>query len=101
MRTDLKVPFAEKDEAKNLGAKWDPTNKTWYVENCSPMSSFAKWLPLPLSSKPSGAFRSEALGKAGESGHAMVGNTQSPRQNACDCTLLWECEQCRSRRSLG
>ena len=101
MRTDLKVPFAEKEEAKNLGAKWDPKNKTWYVENCSPMSSFAKWLPLSLSLKPSDAFRSEAQAKAGESGHATFGNTQSPRPNTCNCTLWGECEQCRSRRNLS
>ena len=77
MRTDLKVPFAEKDEAKSLGAQWDPKNKTWYVENCSPMSSFAKWLPSSFSLNPSDAFRSEARGKTGDSGHAMVSNTRS------------------------
>ncbi|WP_458375222.1 DUF5710 domain-containing protein [Pseudomonas pergaminensis] len=27
-RIDLKVPFSEKDEAKSLGAKWDPGLKT-------------------------------------------------------------------------
>lgn len=30
-RVDLKVPFAEKDEAKSLGARWDPQAKVWYV----------------------------------------------------------------------
>nr|WP_232102429.1 DUF5710 domain-containing protein [Stutzerimonas stutzeri] len=27
----MKVPFAEKDEAKALGARWDPQAKVWYV----------------------------------------------------------------------
>ena len=27
----LTVPFAQKDEAKGLGAKWDPARKLWYV----------------------------------------------------------------------
>jgi ribonuclease HI len=27
----LNVPFAKKDEAKGLGARWDPTAKKWYV----------------------------------------------------------------------
>lgn len=44
-RTDLKVPFAEKDQAKSLGAKWDVQNKVWYVpEGISPIA-FQKWLP--------------------------------------------------------
>ena len=44
-RIDLKVPYAEKDEAKALGAKWDPTNKVWYVENETGMlDAFQRWL---------------------------------------------------------
>jgi hypothetical protein len=27
----LKVPFAEKDEAKALGARWNGERKSWYV----------------------------------------------------------------------
>lgn len=27
----LKVPYSEKDSAKQFGAKWDPHNKTWYI----------------------------------------------------------------------
>ena len=27
----LKVPYSEKNEAKNLGAKWDKTEKSWYA----------------------------------------------------------------------
>jgi len=30
-RIDLQVPFAEKDAAKHLGARWDSQNTTWYV----------------------------------------------------------------------
>ena len=34
----LGVPFARKDEAKSMGARWDATKKSWYVnedsENC-------------------------------------------------------------------
>ena len=28
----IDVPYAEKDEAKSLGAKWNPNLKKWYVE---------------------------------------------------------------------
>ena len=27
----LNVPYAEKDAAKALGAKWDPVKKQWYA----------------------------------------------------------------------
>lgn len=30
MRTYLSVPFAEKEEAKQYGARWDPDKKLWY-----------------------------------------------------------------------
>jgi hypothetical protein len=30
-RVDLTVPFAAKDEAKKLGARWDPVAKKWYA----------------------------------------------------------------------
>jgi Domain of unknown function (DUF5710) len=30
-RIDLKVPFAGKDDAKRLGARWDAARKVWYV----------------------------------------------------------------------
>lgn len=29
-RIHLRVPYAQKEEAKKLGAKWDPVKKTWY-----------------------------------------------------------------------
>jgi Domain of unknown function (DUF5710) len=47
-RLDLDVPFAEKDEAKRLGARWDPTARTWYVPPGVAREAFARWLPPPL-----------------------------------------------------
>ena len=31
----LNVPFAKKEEAKSLGAKWDGERKKWYMEKDS------------------------------------------------------------------
>lgn len=45
MRTDLKVPYSQKDEAKRLGAKWDATRKVWYVENVEHLGKFLRWIP--------------------------------------------------------
>lgn len=50
----LAVPFEEKDDAKALGAKWDPSAKCWYVPAEQDGSKFAKWLPVQESSALSG-----------------------------------------------
>jgi small redox-active disulfide protein 2 len=47
MRINLKVPFAEKDEAKKLGARWDAARKLWYVDGKADLSPFARWSPSP------------------------------------------------------
>ena len=44
-RTDLNVPFSEKDEAKHLGACWDPKSKVWFAPEGADLSAFHKWLP--------------------------------------------------------
>lgn len=45
MRTNLKVPYEEKDVARKLGARWDAALKVWYVENVENLSAFLKWIP--------------------------------------------------------
>jgi hypothetical protein len=39
----LTVPYAEKDEAKALGARWNPTKRRWYVPDGVATAAFAKW----------------------------------------------------------
>lgn len=51
--TYLRVPFAEKNEAKNLGAKWDPDERAWYVPAPLDTTLFARWME---SSEGPGAF---------------------------------------------
>lgn len=41
MRLFLDVPYAEKDEAKKLGAKWNPKVKKWYTD--SPREEYVKF----------------------------------------------------------
>ena len=43
-RIDLAVPFAEKDEAKRLGARWDGERKLWYVPDGVDAGAFGRWL---------------------------------------------------------
>jgi hypothetical protein len=41
----LDVPYADKDGAKALGARWNPTRKRWYVPDGVAVEAFEKWLP--------------------------------------------------------
>ena len=45
MRINLVTPFAEKDAAKALGAKWDATKKIWYVVDAIDLTPFLRWIP--------------------------------------------------------
>jgi len=42
-KTYLTVPYAEKDTAKALGAKWDAAKKKWYAPASADLSDFSKW----------------------------------------------------------
>ncbi len=44
-RIDLRVPFLEKDDARGLGARWDPRQKTWYVPEGVDAAPLERWLP--------------------------------------------------------
>lgn len=45
MATFLNVPYSEKNEAKTLGAKWDPKIKKWYIDiPYDAYTKFAKWI---------------------------------------------------------
>jgi len=46
MRINLNCPYAEKDEAKALGAKWDADRKVWYIQGVEDLTPFSKWIPL-------------------------------------------------------
>lgn len=44
-KTYLNVPFAQKDAAKALGARWDAASKKWYVPADKDITPFAQWQP--------------------------------------------------------
>ena len=80
MRTYLKVPFAEKDEAKALGARWEPARKSWYVEG-KDLAPFGRWPPAGQG------------GTAAPARSASGGTRTGPAQLAphCGCDVLpWE-----------
>jgi hypothetical protein len=45
VKTWLDVPFAEKDTAKMLGARFDMAQKRWYVPDGVDTQPFFKWVP--------------------------------------------------------
>ena len=45
-RVWLDVPFAGKDEAKRLGARWDQAARRWYAPRPG-MAGLARWAPRP------------------------------------------------------
>lgn len=42
-RTYIDVPFKEKDQAKDLGARWDRGAGSWYIPDGVDKSKFSKW----------------------------------------------------------
>lgn len=51
-RLDLHVPFEEKDDAKKLGARWDPSARRWYVPDGIAPEPFARWFDPRPSATP-------------------------------------------------
>jgi Domain of unknown function (DUF5710) len=61
MRIDLRVPFAEKDLAKSLGARWDVARRVWYLRDIEDLTPFMRWIKRPSHVKPhSGKHRERA-----------------------------------------
>jgi len=49
----LECPYAEKDEAKQLGARWDQKVRKWYVPNDIDENLFKKWWPKEVAADQS------------------------------------------------
>ena len=96
MRTNLQVPFVEKDEAKQLGARWDAARKVWYIENKADMSPFARWMPtLAVTSGTGEAPPKSPPVKKQTTGIAIVGSCFVEQPRICNC-LPWDvCDKCR------
>ena len=98
MRLDLKVPFAAKEDAKKLGARWDAARKLWYVEGKDDVAPFSKWSPTPhdgagsddMPQKSAPPQRQQATEKV------IVGSDYVESPRVCEC-LPWEvCDKCRA-----
>ncbi|MDX9887096.1 DUF5710 domain-containing protein [Thauera sp.] len=99
MRFDLKVPFAEKDQAKKLGARWDAGRKCWYIDGNLDVTSFSQWQPGPHDASaavplPPPAKRS-ATARAASAEKVHVGSRFVELPRVCDCLPWDDCEKCR------
>jgi hypothetical protein len=84
--TFLNVPYAEKDEARALGARWNPGRKKWYVPSGVPLEPFEKWL---APGDPAGSADAKpGAAKAGRSDSAaaklVVGAHYVELEHACN-----------------
>jgi hypothetical protein len=98
MRTNLKVPFTEKDEAKKLGARWDAARKLWYVEDKEDMSPFARWLSAVSGTESVNVASSiqTPIKKNHSDGITIIGSKYVEHPRVCDCLPWDECEVCRT-----
>jgi hypothetical protein len=95
MRINLVTPFADKDKAKALGARWDSIRKVWYIVDVADLTPFMRWIPdVDLATSqldmPSDAIVSNPAKKPTGSQPAVT--TRSDKQvHSCDCKVLpWE-----------
>jgi len=87
----LKVPYAEKDEAKALGARWNPTRKSWYVPDGVATEPFAKWLAGGAAEADAGAPSSRDARAA----KPVVGSKYVELAHACN--PFEECAECKPK----
>lgn len=100
MRLNLKVPFAEKDQAKKLGARWDAARKVWYVDGKDDLAPFARWSPSAHdgSDAESGAAPAAAAGGGRQSAsQSFVGSRYVAQPRVCDCAPWELCDKCSAQ----
>ena len=87
--TFLNVPYAEKDQARELGARWNPTRKRWYVPDGVALEPFARWLDKggDGASTPAGASSKDA-----RAAKPVTGSRYVEMDHACN--PFEPCERC-------
>ena len=87
MRTNLKCPYEEKDEAKRLGARWDATRKTWYIENVEDLTPFMRWIKTTTHHWTPG--QSKQAPKVRKPERPSITGAEAPEHCGCDA-LPWD-----------
>lgn len=97
--TFLNVPYAEKDEARALGARWNPGRKRWYVPAGVALEPFQKWLK---EGAPAGRSDSAVAKLAVGANYVELDHACNPFEPCAECARLlagtpWE----RARAELA
>lgn len=87
----LKVPYADKDAAKALGARWDAKRKTWYVPDGAAAAPFERWLPAGGASEAAAAVKPGRVDSTASK--AVAG--EHYLELAHDCNPFVVCTECR------
>ena len=90
----LTVPYAEKDAAKALGARWNPTRRRWYVPDGVATEPFAKWLGAG-GGVDSGAPAAQSGRVDSYQGKTVVGANYLALSH--DCDPLQDCPACAAQ----
>ena len=77
-KTYLNVPFAQKDAAKALGARWDAANKKWYVSADKDIALFAQWQAQSGASASAAVTTSKPKARAASSKTGSLANGVGP-----------------------
>ena len=85
----LKVPYAEKDDAKALGARWNQERKAWYVPDGVADAPFARWLTPGQAAPP---VREKAAKVDSYIGAPVTGKEYFALEH--DCAPFTECATC-------
>ena len=89
----LTVPYAEKDEAKALGARWNPTKRRWYVPDGVATTPFEKWAAEGADAGAPTKGGTAASGRVDSyQGKTVVGKNYVALNH--DCNPFEPCEQC-------
>ena len=104
----LKVPYAEKDQAKALGARWNNERKVWYVPDGAVVAPFKQWMGPGQSTAhvegPAGKAPAKAAGAAGgakpgrvdsATGKTSIGAFYIDVEHGCN--PFADCAECRPK----
>lgn len=91
----LKVPYAEKDEAKALGARWNPTRKCWYVPDGKDTAPFARWIAEGAASAGTDGAAKAPSSRDAHGAKPVTGSKYVELPHACN--PFEECAACRPK----
>src|SRR5574343_308857 len=93
MRINLNCPYAEKDIAKSLGARWDTARKVWYIVDVEDLTPFMRWIGGQDNGRLLEPFNRKAHSSRKDRKAGATTKSAYVHYCGCDHILPWEdCE---------